>query len=323
MAVYVYNSGSGDGWKNLSMDRYFLENLKPDDIMLYFYVNDRAVIIGKNQNAWKECNLKQMEDDGVQLVRRHTGGGAVFHDQGNLNFSFIMGEKNYDVSRQMQVIIDALEQFSLHAQVSGRNDILIEDKKFSGNAFAMNRGMCAHHGTLLINTDLMRLSKYLNVSEKKIRSKGIKSVRARVCNLADLQPDVTVERVREALIEMFVKEYGDAVEYQLDADAEKQVAEIYEQQASWQWRLGNSPKFDYEIYERFSFGEMQIMLSLQKAFVSEVQVFTDALDTRLADEVKELLQNVRFDTEELACALEKSSDAQIYEIAEYIRGLEL
>ena len=149
MALYFYMSDSQDGWRNLARDRFFLNRLQKDDIMLYFYINGNAVIIGKNQNAWKECNLAAMEEDGVQVVRRHTGGGAVFHDKGNLNFSFIMGEQNYDLARQMGVIQKALSKIGLKAELSGRNDILVDGRKFSGNAFGMARGMRAHHGTIL------------------------------------------------------------------------------------------------------------------------------------------------------------------------------
>ena len=323
MAVYFYKSNSGDGWKNLATDRYFLENLNKDDILLYFYVNEKAVIIGKNQNAWKECNLNRMVENGVQLVRRHTGGGAVYHDEGNLNFSFIMGERNYDLTRQFGVIIAALKKFGLTAELSGRNDILVGDRKFSGNAFAMHRGMNAHHGTLLIHADLSQLANYLNVSEKKIRSKGISSVRSRVCNLSELNEELTVAKMEEALKEAFAAEYGEFEEYTFDEAAEARIAELYEQQSSWQWRLGNSPKFDYEIYERFSFGEMQIMLSFQHAVVTDVQVYTDALDTEIAEEVRALLKDMPFDLNKMAGVLEENGKPQMCEIAAYMRTLEL
>jgi len=323
MAIYCYRSNSGDGWENLARDRYFLENLGQDDIMLYFYVNEKAVIIGKNQNAWKECNLNRMDENGVQLVRRHTGGGAVYHDAGNLNFSFIMGEKNYDQARQFQVVIRALERFGLRAELSGRNDILAEGRKFSGNAFAMHRGMCAHHGTLLIDADLSQLAQYLNVSEKKIRSKGIQSVRSRVCNLSELNEALTVERMEEALKAAFAEEYGAYSAYEFDENAAEKIGELYEIQRSWEWRLGNSPKFDYEIYERFSFGEMQILLSFQKAVVSDVEVYTDALDTQLAETVRGLLMGEGFDLENFARKLETGGTDPLREIAGYIRTLEI
>lgn len=319
MAIYFYRSKSGDGWRNLATDRYFLENLGADDIMLYYYINENAVIIGRNQNAWKECNLDRMDADGVQLVRRHTGGGAVFHDCGNLNFSFIMGEKNYDVQRQMNVVIAAMKKLGLTAELSGRNDILIDGKKFSGNAFGTSREMCGHHGTLLVSADLSRLANYLNVSEKKIRSKGISSVRARVCNLSDLAAGIDVERTAAALQDTFREEYGDYTEFVIDEATEKKIDAYYEEQCSWEWRLGRTPKFDYEFDERFSFGEMQIQLSLDSAVVCAAKVYTDALDTGIATAVEQKLLGARFDSNALADALDQPDNAYFHEIAEYLR----
>ena len=146
MSNYVYIAPTGDGWMNLARDGYFLDTVKRGDVILYYYVNTNAVIIGRNQNAWKECNLSNMDRDGVQLVRRHTGGGAVYHDPGNLNFSFIMNERDYDLGRQLKVITDAVNALGVHAEVSGRNDILIDGRKFSGNAFGLAHGNRSHHG---------------------------------------------------------------------------------------------------------------------------------------------------------------------------------
>ncbi len=320
MAVYIYKSNSGDGWRNLAADRYFLENLGPDDIMLYFYINDNAVIIGRNQNAWKECNVRRMDEEGVQLVRRHTGGGAVYHDRGNLNFSFIMGEKHYDVARQMGVIVKTMRKLGLAAEASGRNDILIDGKKFSGNAFGVVKEMCGHHGTLLVSADLSKLGNYLNVSEKKIRSKGIASVRSRVVNLCELDESITVEQVEQVLRETFAEEYGAAQDYLLDEAAEQVIAKLYEEQSSWEWRLGNTMKFDFQVDDRFSFGDMQILLTLQKGVVSEAKVYTDALDTGLAEKVAKIFPGVRFDVEDMAAALEAAEQT---ELAEYFRNMEL
>lgn len=215
MSNYIYSAPTGDGWLNLARDGYFLENNKKGDVILYFYVNKNAVIIGRNQNAWKECSIANMDADGVQLVRRHSGGGAVFHDNGNLNFSFITDEKHYDLNRQMRVILNAVSKLGLKAELSGRNDITVDGKKFSGNAFSLAKGNRSHHGTILVNADLTKLSNYLCVSKEKMRSKGIDSVRARVCNICELSSGLTVEAMRRLVIESFIEEYGAASEYVL------------------------------------------------------------------------------------------------------------
>lgn len=319
MAVYFYMSDSTDGWRNLATDRFFLENLKNDDIMLYFYVNAKAVIIGRNQNAWRECNIATMEKDGVQLVRRHTGGGAVFHDDQNLNFSFIMNEAQYDVRRQMGVIQKAVAALGMTAELSGRNDILIEGKKFSGNAFAASKGMRAHHGTILVNTDLSKLAGYLNVSEKKMQAKGVTSVKSRVCNLSDFNSRVTVQSVMELLKKEYQAEYGTCSEYKLNEQELAGIEELYAVQASWQWRFGRTPAFNYQLEERFSFGEMQFLLQVEDGLIADVSVFTDALDTGLVQLVKSRMTGIRFQPQDIAQALKKAPvRAEFEEIAQYL-----
>lgn len=322
MAVYFYMSDSTDGWRNLATDRFFLENLKNDDIMLYFYVNAKAVIIGRNQNAWRECNIAAMEKDGVQLVRRHTGGGAVFHDDQNLNFSFIMNEAQYDVRRQMGVIQKAVAALGMTAELSGRNDILIEGKKFSGNAFAASKGMRAHHGTILVNTDLSKLAGYLNVSEKKMKAKGVTSVKSRVCNLSDFNSSVTVQSVMELLKKEYQAEYGACSEYKLNEQELAGIEELYAVQASWQWRFGRTPAFNYQLEERFSFGEMQFLLQVEDGHILDVAVFSDALDTGLVQLVRERMVGVRFHPEDIAEAFEKApARAELQEIGQYFAAV--
>ena len=323
MAVYFYMSDSTDGWRNLATDGFFLENLKKDDIMLYFYVNANAVIIGKNQNAWRECNVDAMEKDGVQVVRRHTGGGAVFHDDRNLNFSFIMNEEQYDVRRQMGVIQKMVAALGMTAELSGRNDILIEGKKFSGNAFAASRGMKAHHGTIMVNTDLSKLAGYLNVSEKKMRAKGITSVKSRVCNLSDFNDSVTVPTVIALLKKEYEAEYGKYTEYQFNEQELARIDELYAIQSSWEWRFGQTPAFDYQLEERFSFGEMQFLFKVEGGLISDVAVFSDALDTELVQLVKNCMVGVKFCPKDISEAFEKNSDRpEFKEIGQYIASIE-
>ena len=203
MANYLYCNDSFHACDNIGLDEYFLDTVQPDDLMLYFYVNENAVIIGKNQNPWKECDLAAMEKNGVELSRRVSGGGAVYHDRGNLNYSFLAGENRYDPSLFQGVILSAVKSLGFTCEASGRNDLLCDGKKISGTAFAARHNSHMHHGTLLINTDLTRLASYLTVDPKKIRSKGISSVRSRVMNLCELDPTLTLERAREAVTDAF------------------------------------------------------------------------------------------------------------------------
>lgn len=324
MSNYIYSAPTGDGWLNLARDGYFLENNKKDDVILYFYVNKNAVIIGRNQNAWKECSIANMDADGVQLVRRHSGGGAVFHDNGNLNFSFITDEKHYDLNRQMRVILNAVSKLGLKAELSGRNDITVDGKKFSGNAFSLAKGNRSHHGTILVNADLTKLSNYLCVSKEKMRSKGIDSVRARVCNICELSSGLTVEAMRRLVIESFIEEYGAASEYVFDGTALAEVEERRERHASWEWRFGKTPQFDFETDKRFSFGDTQIYFNLRDGVIRETKVYSDCLDTELTTEIENALTGVHFRKEEIKAALSKMKDQSIAaELAEHFCSLDI
>lgn len=324
MSNYIYSAPTGDGWLNLARDGYFLENNKKGDVILYFYVNKNAVIIGRNQNAWKECSIANMDADGVQLVRRHSGGGAVFHDNGNLNFSFITDEKHYDLNRQMRVILNAVSKLGLKAELSGRNDITVDGKKFSGNAFSLAKGNRSHHGTILVNADLTKLSNYLCVSKEKMRSKGIDSVRARVCNICELSSGLTVEAMRRLVIESFIEEYGAASEYVFDGTALAEVEERRERLASWEWRFGKTPQFDFDTDKRFSFGDTQIYFNSRNGVIRETKVYSDCLDTELTTEIENALTGVHFRKEEIKAALSKMKDQSIAaELAEHFCSLDI
>lgn len=318
MANYLYVSTSPDGWRNLAVDEYFLDSMGEDDVMLYFYVNRSAVIIGRGQNPWAECNLAAMERDGVQLVRRITGGGAVFHDEGNLNFSFIAGEKRYDLDRQLGLILNAVRALGIPCEFTGRNDLLAGGRKFSGNAFCSRRHVRQHHGTLLIHADLSRLQNYLNVDPRKLQAKGAKSVRSRVCNLREFAPELTREQMLGALKIAFGETYGPYIELQTQNLDEAAIAPYVEKQRSDDWRLGKTPRFDLEIENRFPWGNVQLLLTLRQSRVDEVQVYSDAMDAELSDDIRARLLGVPFGSKTMATALRESDREQVRELARFI-----
>lgn len=313
-----YVSPSRDGWQNLAMDEWFLDHLGPEDVILYFYINKNAVIIGKNQNPWKECDLGAMERDNVQLVRRITGGGAVFHDEGNLNFSFIAGEGRYDVERQLNLILQAVRSFGIPCEFSGRNDLLADGKKFSGNAFCARGQIRQHHGTLLLRSDLGRLQNYLQVDPRKMKAKGVSSVRSRVCNLSEFTQAVTIDAMLAAIRRVYEYEYGPVSEFSPTPEQVAQIVPYYEKQASWQWRLGKTPAFDLELDPRFPWGGVQMLLTLREGRVEQAEVYSDAIDTELADEIKQRLTGCRFSSRDLSSALMASPKAQVQDVARYI-----
>ena len=320
MKNYLYISTSGDGWTNLGTDEWFLEHIAPDEMALYFYINDNAVILGRNQNPWAECDLAAMERDHVQLVRRITGGGAVYHDRGNLNFSFIAGSERYDQDRQLRLILEAVRALGIPCEATGRNDLAVEGRKFSGNAFCKRSKVKQHHGTLLVASDLDQLQKYLRVDPRKLRSKGTKSVRARVCNLSDFLPGLRVEALLEALKSAFAREYGGYETLKTEDLPWADVRPYIEKHASWDWRLGETPQFDLEVENRFAWGNAQLLFTLRHTRVEDVRVYTDALDTELSNEIRARLLGCRFGSEPLAQALEASDKAQAREVGAFIRA---
>lgn len=317
MSNYVYFAPTGDAWMNLAVDSYFLDNVKKGDTILYFYVNTNAVIIGRNQNAWVECNLDNLKEDSVQLVRRHTGGGAVYHDCGNLNFSFIMNASDYSQDRQFKVILNAMHTLGIDACLSGRNDILVGEKKFSGNAFGISKGNRAHHGTILVNSELNKLPRYLNVSQAKIKSKGISSVRSRVCNLCDYIPHINVEMVYKTILEAFIREYGMTCEYQFTGLELDEVEKRYLVQKSWEWTMGKAPKFDYTINNRFSFGEVQLNLNLRDGMIKGAKLYSDCLNIEFCDKASDQLMCVKFTASDIASALRIVGSEEAMEVADY------
>ena len=175
--VYL-ETDSTDPYDNLALEEALLEEAAPGECILYLWQNQNTVVIGRNQNCWKECAVEELEQSGGHLARRLSGGGAVYHDLGHLNFTFLASKEDYDLGKQMKVIQRAVKAFGLDAQKNGRNELTLDGKKFSGNAFYEAKGKCYHHGTILISADKEKAARFLNVDMQKLKSKGVESVRS-------------------------------------------------------------------------------------------------------------------------------------------------
>ena len=208
LKLYTYIQYSTDPYENLAVEEILRRHVYEGEVILYLWQNAHTVGIVKNQSAEDECNLAAMQKDGIHLARRLSGGGAVFHDEGNLNFSFLACDGDYDKAKQNQVILEAVKSFGIEATISGRNDLLAQDRKFSGHAYYSSKGKQCHHGTLMLGVDQSALSHYLHVSETKLKKRGVASVKSRVINLQQLNPTITVATMRDALINSFSKIYG-------------------------------------------------------------------------------------------------------------------
>ncbi|MGE5613068.1 MAG: lipoate--protein ligase [Bacillota bacterium] len=307
----IIRTESVDPWWNLAVEEYLLEKVEPGQCILYLWQNENTVVIGRNQNPWRECRAELLEKEGGKLARRLSGGGAVYHDLGNLNFTFIAGEGAYDQDKQTGVILDAVRRLGIFAEKTGRNDITADGRKFSGNAFCFRKNGAFHHGTLLVSTDIDKLSRYLQVSSEKMRSKGIKSIQSRVVNLSGLKPGLSVADMADAMVASFREAYGS------DADVENCIREVKEgretleelycKYSSWSWRYGETPRFDVDIETRFSWGGVQLGFKLEKGAVKEAKAYSDAMDAEFIALLPCLLAGCVFNSGQLSERLRKAA----------------
>lgn len=295
-----------DPWTNLAVEEVLCDTQEAGCATMYLWQNKNTVVIGRSQNAWKECRVELLESEDGKLARRSSGGGAVFHDLGNLNFTFVLPREDYDLSRQFSVIANALERFGIHAVISGRNDLVLDTgEKFSGNAFRFTERYGMQHGTLLYDVDMEKLSRYLAPSPRKLAAKGINSVRSRVKNLATLSDTLTVETLKNALSDAFEAEYGEA-RHMTPADLDQAaIAANRERYASWDWRFGKTPAFDVSIGDRFVWGEIDLQLTCREGRVAGVKVFTDAMDETLAERLETHLMGAYYTAQALADRMER------------------
>jgi len=308
--THIIESKSFDPWHNIALEEALLTDVTPNEIILYLWQNENTVVIGRNQNVWKECRWKELEENGGKLARRMSGGGAVFHDLGNLNFTFVMDRNLYDLHRQLQVILNAVKSFGVEAEFSGRNDIVVDGAKFSGNAF-FNRGDASfHHGTLLVNVDFAKLGEYLTVSKEKMKAKGVTSVQSRVTNLSSFNKDITIESMAAAMKKSFLEEYGGEGDILKPSEVTTDLSPLYDKYSSWEWRFGRTPEFDVTYETRFDWGGIEVGFKLNDGLISACTVFSDAMDSSFIQKVAASLEQIPFKYDSI---IEKLSKIEIHD----------
>ncbi len=306
-------------WYNLASEQVLLEG--HGDVFM-IWRNGRSVIIGKNQNAFAEVDLNFTEAGNIKVVRRLTGGGAVFHDEGNINYTFITdaGENGIDFQKFTAPICDALSELGVAAELNGRNDLTASGFKISGNAqcvydTADGRKRLLHHGTLLFSADISDMAGALRVSEEKLKSKGIKSVPSRVRNIKDIEgytgPD-TAEEFAGRLIEFAERRFGTEARGftpEENAAVEKLRCEKYSQ---WEWNFGSSPEYGRKSSRRFPYGTVEVSFETEHGIIKEIKVGGDFFGVRDIAELEEKLRGTKLEKEALTAALA--------EVEEYISG---
>jgi lipoate-protein ligase A len=293
-----------DPYKNLALEEYLLDNVTEDECILYLWQNEKTVVVGRNQNPWKECLIKDLGQDQGRLVRRLSGGGAVYHDLGNLNFTFLVTKDNYNVAKQLDVIIKAVNNLGIPAIKSGRNDIIVEEKKFSGNAFYSTGDKCYHHGTILVDVDMPSLSKYLNVSKAKLKSKGVDSVKSRVANLIEYRHDLTIDRLKTELIVGFGKAYGlEPIRMDSSSLDKEDLDKRTEKFSSWEWNFGKKIEFSDSFERRFGWGDIELQFVVNGGIITDCQAYSDCLDTDLFEQIPGFLLGKAFTADAMEDAL--------------------
>jgi len=307
---FVDNKGITDPRINLAIEEFVLRNMdiEKDDFLL-FYINQPSIIIGKNQNTIEEINTDYVEDNGIIVVRRLSGGGAVYHDLNNLNFSFLTkddGNSFHNYKKFTQPVVDALKKLGVDAELSGRNDILAEGKKVSGNAQYATRGRMFSHGTLMFKTDVDAVVSSLKVKKDKIESKGIKSVRSRVGNISDyLKEPLTIEEFRMEILKSIFGGEDFIQYYELTDEDWKKIHEISEERyQKWEWNYGKSPRFNIQKTNRFPSGSIDIRLEVNKGIIEEIKIFGDFFGVGDVADIEKLLVGVRYERSSIADAIE-------------------
>ncbi len=286
-------SSQTNPYLNVAVENYLLSLNEPDTITLYLWKNHRTVVIGKNQNPFAECNVDLLEHDGGYLMRRSTGGGAVFHDDGNINFSFVVPRPLYDQTRQFSVLQRAVASYGLTTELSGRNDVLCQGRKFSGNAFSKGRYQNLHHGTILIQGNVEDMQRYLRPKPAKLQRHGVQSVHSRVVNLSELA-DVTSQNIVPRLIDAFEQVYGDRSVEQPFSELSQlaEVQQLYDRYSSEAWLFGSWRQFQAQQSAQFDWGGVDLQLDIDEEHrvIRSLQLATDALNLSVIDRVRQLLE---------------------------------
>ena len=317
--LLLINNPKTNPYLNLALEEHFLSDFEDDIVILWR--NDKSIIIGRNQNALEEINRDFVEKSGIPIVRRLTGGGAVFHDLGNVNFTFIQKQEAgvfSDYRHFIGPVCEFLDTLGVQAQLSGRNDLMIDGMKFSGNAQTVKGGRIMHHGTLLFDANLNDISGALNPNRVKMESKGIQSVRNRVTNIAShLKEPMSVDAFLNRLSAFFSTEIEDIQEYELsDEDIRKAYSLVKKKYGTWEWNFGQSPEYNFTQSKRFEFGIVDLWLNVKAGIIAQVGIYGDFLGMMDKSELEKAVLGQRHRRQDIEEALNRLN------INDYISGMD-
>ncbi|MGT2932859.1 lipoate--protein ligase [Streptococcus catagoni] len=313
---YIVNKSNNPAY-NVALEAYAFKELTSEDEIFILWINEPAIIIGKHQNTIQEINKEYIDSHGIHVVRRLSGGGAVYHDLNNLNYTIISNKSEegaFDFKTFSQPVIETLADLGVKAEFTGRNDLEIDGKKFCGNAQAYYKGRMMHHGCLLFDVDMSVLGDALKVSKDKIESKGIKSVRARVTNILDELPEkITVNEFSDKILEKMKETYPEMTEYVLSEDELEKIQESADTKfGTWDWTYGKAPEYTIERNVRYPAGKINTFANVQQSVIKNIKIYGDFFGIKDVEDIENLLIGTKYDYKDVLEKLQTIDTAQYF-----------
>lgn len=313
---YIVNNSHNPAY-NVALEAYAFRELLAEDELFILWINEPTIVIGKHQNAIEEINKAYTDEHGIHVVRRLSGGGAVYHDLNNLNYTIISNKSQegaFDFKTFSQPVIETLADLGVTATFTGRNDLEIDGKKFCGNAQAYYKGRMMHHGCLLFDVDMTVLGNALQVSKDKIESKGVKSVRARVTNILDELPEkMTVEAFSNQLLNKMKESYPDMTEYVFSDDELKNIQALADQQfATWDWTYGKAPEYTIKRSVRYPAGKITTYANVEKSVIKGIKIYGDFFGIKDVADIEQTLIGLRYEYSDVLDKLQTIDTTQYF-----------
>lgn len=309
---------STDPYFNIATDEYIFKYIEEDCFMLW--QNDNAIIVGKHQNTLAEINYDYVKEHGIKVVRRLSGGGAVYHDMGNINFTFTKTGKDsnlIDFRKYTKPIVEVLQSLGVDAKFEGRNDITIDGKKISGNAEHIYKNKIMHHGTLLFSSEMKNVSEALRVNPLKFKDKAVKSVPKRVTNISDHLPTpMTIEEFTQKVMDFVVQSTPDARMYEFTEEDLKKIGELRDKKyATYEWNFGYSPDYNFNKTIKTPGGILEMNLNVEDGIIKKAKFFGDFFHVHDIDEIERAVENVKHEEKSIREKLAQ------YDLSEYFSGI--
>ena len=305
--IWLRNDKSHDPCYNLAFEEFAFRNIGIDEPVVIIWQNEPTIVVGRWQNTIEEIDREYVEKNGIHVVRRITGGGAVYHDLGNVNYTYISPKSNneFKFADFVKPVIKALGKMGIEAELSGRNDITINGAKVSGNAEHSSQNKLLHHGCILYSADLSVVANCLRVKPDKFQSKAIKSVRSRVANISDFLDDPpSIEEFKKLILDTLTE--GGAEEYALSAEELQSIRELADTKyRTWEWTYGQSPKCNTVKRKRFDMGSVELKMQIENGIIAECSVFGDFFTNGNPERIAKAITGVRLEKADIMAALEK------------------